>query len=89
MSCVQLLPLCSTPKVATRESMTGATAYMNLIGGNPDGAGNGYWFASGQRFFNPGSQAVQDASRTYQGTVKPDTYTKGFSCLVPAACPAV
>jgi len=81
MGCVQLLPLCSTPKVVTREGLTGAYAYMNLIG-------IGLWFANGQTMTFPNSTAVQDKSRTYLGTVKPDTFSKGFSCSVPAACPA-
>ncbi len=81
MACVELLPLCSTPKVATREGLTGATAYMNLIG-------VGIWYASGAQLTFPSSQAPQDQSRTYQGTIKPNTFTKGFPCNVPAACPS-
>lgn len=82
MGCVQLLPLCSIPKMATRDNLTGATAYMNLI---PD---VGIWFASGQQLSFPAASIPQDNSRTYQGTVKPDTFSKGFSCRVPAVCPA-
>lgn len=81
MSCVQLLPLCSTPKIATREGLTGATAYMNLIG-------VGIWFASGAQLTFPQSEIAQDTSKTYVGTAKPDTFSKGFSCSVPSACPA-
>lgn len=81
MSCVTLLPLCSTPKLATREGMTGATAYKNVVG-------IGMWFASGQTLTFPNSTHVQDKSRTYVGTVKPDTFSKGFSWNVPGACPA-
>ena len=81
MSCVELLPLCSTPKVATREGATGANAYMNLIG-------VGLWFASGQTITSPNSSGVQDKSRTYQGTVKPNTFSKGFACNTPGSCPA-
>jgi len=82
MACVTLLPLCSTPKVATREGATGANAYMNLIG-------VGLWFASGQTLSFPAAEIPQDQSRTYQGTVKPNTFSKGFACNVPAACPVV
>lgn len=78
--CVQLLPLCSTPRVATREGATGANAYLNALG-------LGIWFASGQTFSNPSSQGLQDRSRTYQGLTRPDTFTKGFSYGVPATCP--
>lgn len=81
MSCVQLLPLCSIPKVATREGMTGATAYGNFVG-------IGLWFASGQTLEFPNSTAVQDKSKIYTGTVKPDTFTKGFAGLSSAACPS-
>jgi len=81
MSCVQLLPLCSTPVLATREGQTGANAYGNYIG-------IGLWFASGQTLAFPSAQGVQDKSRTYVGTVKPNTFTKGFSCYVPGTCPA-
>ena len=81
MACVELLPLCSTPRVATREGHTGATAYMNLIG-------VGIWFASGAQLAFPSAQGAQDQSRTYQGTVKPNTFSKGFACNVPAACPS-
>lgn len=80
-SCVSLLPLCSTPVLATREGMTGAYAYGNWIG-------VGLWFASGQQLTFPRSTLAQDQSRTYVGTVKPDTFSKGFACNVPAACPA-
>lgn len=82
MGCVQLLPLCSIPKVATREGATGAYAYGNWVGFSQ------LWFASGQSLAFPNSTAAQDNSRTYQGTVKPNTFSKGFSCSVPGACPA-
>ena len=81
MACVQLLPLCSTPVPATREGMTGANAYGNWIG-------VGIWFASGQTFSDPHAQGVQDKSRIYTGTVKPNTFTKGFVGSGYAACPA-
>ena len=79
--CVELLPLCTIPKMATREGMTGATAYMNVVG-------VGIWFASGQQLTFPSSKQVQDKSRVYQGTVKPDTFNKGFAGISNAACPA-
>lgn len=82
MACVELLPLCSIPKMATRDGLTGANAYMNLI---PD---VGMRFASGQVVTFPNAAIPQDNSRTYQGTWKPNTFTKGFTCSVPAVCPA-
>jgi hypothetical protein len=80
-SCVQLLPLCSTPKVATREGMTGANAYMNIVG-------VGLWFASGQSLSFPNSTRVQQKGMNEQGLVKANTFTKGFACSTPASCPA-
>lgn len=80
-TCVQLLPLCSTPRLATRDGLTGANAYLNLVG-------LGIWFASGQTLTFRNDRQVQDRERTYVGTVKPDTYSKGFACNVPGTCPA-
>lgn len=80
MSCVQLLPLCSKPVLATRDGLTGANAYLNLIG-------VGLWFASGQTLSFPNASGAQDNSRTYAGTVKPNTFQKGFSCNAQAVCP--
>lgn len=80
MSCIKLLPLCSVPKVADREGRTGQFAYINAVG-------LGIRFASGQQFSAPGSVATQDTSRTYTGTVKPDTFDKGFPTYAVAECP--
>lgn len=82
MSCITLLPTCSTPKIATRTGLTGAFAYIN---GMPD---LNIWFASGAQFNYAPYQAAQDQSRTYTGTVKPNTFQKGFACAVPADCVA-
>lgn len=79
MSCVQYLATCSIPKVATRTGLTGAFAYLNAVG-------LGIWYASGATFNDPRSRAPQDQSRAYIGQVKPNTFTKGFSCNVQAAC---
>jgi hypothetical protein len=79
MACVQLLPLCSVPRIASREGDTGQYAYGNFVG-------LGIYFFSGQTFSNPTSSAAQDQSRTYIGTVKPNTFRKGFACAVPSAC---
>lgn len=80
MSCVSLLPLCSTPAIATREGQTGANAYLNIVG-------VGIWYASGQQFAFPNSLIAQDQSRTYVGTAKPNTFSKGFCGSSQAACP--
>lgn len=79
MACVELLPLCANPRIASREGDTGPYAYSNSVG-------LGIYFFSGQTFSNPSSSAIQDASRTSVGTLKPDTYSKGFACSVPSAC---
>lgn len=78
-SCVELLPLCSATKVSAREGQVGAVFYSNFIG-------IGFWSPSGGTLSFPNSQAVQDKSKTYLGLVKPDTFSKGFSCDVPGAC---
>lgn len=79
--CVQLLSTCAIPRVSTRDGDTGADVWMNLIG-------IGFWSPSGATISFPRSTIAQDTSRTYQGSVKPDTFSKGFPCNVPAACPA-
>lgn len=79
MACVELLPLCSIPKVASREGDTGAYAYGNFVG-------LGIYFFNGQTFSNPTSSMAQDRSRTYLGTSKPNTFTKGFVTPVAGAC---
>jgi len=81
MACVQLLPLCSPPKQALREGQAGANAYINLIGVGP-------WYASGQTVTAPSASKAQDSSRTYNGTVKPDTFSKGFAGYSTASCPS-
>lgn len=82
-ACARLLPLCTVPNIATREGQTGALAYMNVVGVGP-------WYASGLQVVQTStSEKAQDLSRTYTGTVKPDTFSKGFPCMSDAACPAV
>lgn len=80
MACVQLVPLCSTPVIATREGHTGKYAYLNLPGG-------GFWFASGQQLTFPRSQIPQHSSANFLGTQKPNTFTKGSQGFAYAACP--
>lgn len=78
---IQLQPLCSIPKAVTREGHAGANAYFN-------GPGDlGIWYANGQVVSGLTDRGPQDNSRTYQGSWKPDTFTKGFSCNVPASSP--
>lgn len=70
-----LLPLCSIPKVATRDGWVGASARLLL-------PFYGYWFASGQTISFPGSTVAQDTSVAVNGTAKPDVYQKAAGiCL--------
>lgn len=78
--CVQYLPLCSPGKIALREGQTGANAYINVVGLGP-------WYASGQQFAFPSAKALQDNTRTATGTVKPNTFNKGFAGIGTASCP--
>jgi hypothetical protein len=78
-SCATLLPLCSVPKLATRDGMTGASSYVNLIG-------IGFWSPSGSTLSFPDASIPQDNSRTYAGTAKPNTFSKGYSANVPGTC---
>lgn len=70
-----LLPLCSLPKLATRDGYGGAFARLLL-------PFYGYWFASGQIYTFPNSTVPQNAAATLSGTIKPDTFKKDCcSCL--------
>lgn len=74
-----LLPLCSIPKLAIRDGLTGATARLLLPFYN-----YGYWFASGQQYTFPGSTAAQDQRITVGGTRKANTFVKDYGiCLNP------
>lgn len=81
MSCIELMPLCSVPKIATPSGMTGATAYLNS-------PGLGIWFASGETVSTAGAVLPQSNEHTSIGTIKPNTFTKGFACNISAVCPA-
>lgn len=83
-ACIRpLLSLCAIPPIATREGHVGGLAYMNVIGIGP-------WYASGQKIVNDsGSRQVQDKTKTYTGTAKPNTFRKGYAFTTDAACPAV
>lgn len=80
MSCVEYLPLCNPGKIALREGQTGANAYLNVIGIGP-------WYASGQLYAFPSAQKAQDNTRTATGTVKPNTFSKGWAGYSSGACP--
>lgn len=80
--CVQLLNTSQLPRLADREGRVGGFAYGNFVGIGP-------WYASGQTVVPTStSQKAQDLTRTVNGTVKPDTFQKGFPCSGSSACPA-
>lgn len=74
-----LLPLCSVPKIATRDGWVGATARLLLPFYQ-----YGYWFASGQQYTFPGSTLAQDRGMTLNGTQKPNNFIKS-----PGICQGV
>jgi hypothetical protein len=77
MSSVQLLPLCSTPKLAIRDGLTGATARLLLPFYT-----YGYWFASGQQYTFPKSEVAQASGLVSRGTNQADTFVKAAGvCL--------
>lgn len=73
---IQLLPVCSSAKIATRDGGVGALARLHI-------PFYGYWFASGQQFSFPNSQIPQNKDRTLNGTSKPGVFVKTPGvCLV-------
>lgn len=73
-----LLPLCSIPKIATRDGGTGPLArlFLPFLGA--------YWFASGQQYSFPSSTIPQNLSPTSMGLTGPDTFVKDAQvCLQP------
>lgn len=66
-----LLPLCSIPKVATRDGWTGSLARLFLPFYQ-----YGYWFASGQQYAWPSATVQQNQSLTMTGTAKPNNFIK-------------
>jgi len=74
-----LLPLCSIPKIADRDGGVGAHARLLL----PQYT-YGYWFASGQQYTFPSSEAPQQQGLTEQGTRQANTFVKAAGiCLTP------
>lgn len=72
-----LLPLCSIPKVATRDGWGGATAHLLLPFYDT------YWFASGQIYNFPTATIAQNTANTLFGTSKPDTFVKAPGICIP------
>jgi hypothetical protein len=77
MSSVQLLPLCSTPKLAIRDGLTGAYARLLLPFYQ-----YGYWFASGQQYTFANSEVPQASGLVSRGTNQASTFVKAAGvCL--------
>lgn len=68
---VMLVPLCSIPKLATRDGLTGAFARLLL-----PGYSFGYWFASGQQYTFPTGTAPQDRGMTVGGSRQANAFVK-------------
>ena len=60
------LPLCSIPKLVSKDGWTGPNAHIYL----PFSAA-GFYFFSGDTYNFPGSTVAQDQSRTFGGVSKP------------------
>lgn len=76
---VELLPLCSIPKIAIRDGFTGAFARLWLPFYN---LGSGEWFASGQQYTFPTGTAPQQAGLTEQTTNQKNPFVKAAGvCL--------
>lgn len=74
---VELLPLCSTGKLAIRDGMTGASARLLLPFYE-----YGYWFASGQQYTFPNSELPQASGLASRGTNQANTFVKAAGiCL--------
>lgn len=73
----QLIPLCSTPKQATRDGLAGGNASFIL-----PYAPFGRWWASGKQFTFANSTVPQSKALTLGGRTQVDTYQKDCcNCL--------
>jgi hypothetical protein len=75
MTMKSLLPLCSIPKMATRDGWAGSAARLLL-------PFYGYWFASGMELTFPASEIVQDTKMTANGIHMTDTYSKAAGVCI-------
>lgn len=80
MACAQLLPLCDVGVPVSREGQVGAYAYENVFPLGP------YYF-SGAQVNDPSAVIPQNADRTSIGTIKPNTFVKGYATISEGACP--
>lgn len=72
---VNLLPLCSSPKPATRLGDAGLYARLYI-------PFTTYWFATGNTYTFTSSNLPQNLSQITSGQAKPDTFTKAAGiCL--------
>jgi hypothetical protein len=76
---VELLSLCSTPKIAIRDGLTGGTARLLLPFYQ-----YGYWFASGQQYTFPKSELPQASGLVSYATRQTNPFVKAAGiCLNP------
>lgn len=76
---VSLLPLCSVPKLATRDGGTGPYARLPL-----PFYSYGYWFASGQQYTFPTGTIAQDQSLAVRASRQANTYIKAADVCLKA-----
>lgn len=69
----QLLPLCSIPRLVSRDGNAGNNAHIYL-------PFCGYHFFDGSVRTFPGGNVEQDSSPVLTGNSKTGVFTKGFSC---------
>ncbi len=76
---VELLPLCSIPKIAIRDGFTGPTARLWLPYYDES---SGEWFASGQQYTFPGEFIPQQLGLTDRATNQKNPFVKAAGvCL--------
>lgn len=68
---IQLLPVCSYGKLATRDGGQGPYASLRL-----PFSGQVRWYASGQIYSFPTAEADQDLGRTFLGKTKVNSFRK-------------
>lgn len=74
---VELLALCSTPKIAVRDGYVGASARLLLPFYR-----YGYWFASGQQYTFAGSELPQASGLVSRATRQTNPFVKAAGvCL--------
>lgn len=79
---VELYPLCSNQKIASRDGYTGPTAHIPLMYYTE---GQGQYFFSGQQYTFPGSTLPQQKGLTEQATNQKNPFVKAAGVCVNAS----